>query len=237
MAEQLSESQKAEPANDHTLDEYWRFANAVVRSGMAPKGMQQPDSVLVAIQMGAEVGLTPMAALQNIAVINGRPSVWGDAMLAICRSSGVFDEAAFEETIEERDGKIIASCTVRRLPNGKPVTRTFSMDDAKQAGLAGKPGPWQQYPKRMLQMRARSWALRDTFPDILRGLNCAEEIIDIEPEQQPAELKDVAKKMTPAAAAERPAPAEAVADEHPAEAKSSDGTLFDAPKGKTRKAK
>jgi len=220
--------------------------------------------VLVAIQMGAEVGLTPMAALQNIAVINGRPSVWGDAMLAICRSSGVFDEAAFEETIEERDGKIIASCTVRRLPNGKPVTRTFSMDDAKQAGLAGKPGPWQQYPKRMLQMRARSWALRDTFPDILRGLHCAEEVIDIEAEQrtaepaqgsradqlaerlkeQPstdvlmaAELKDVAQKMTPAAAAERPAPAEAVADEQPAEAKASDGTLFDAPKAKTRKAK
>jgi len=202
MAEQLSESQKVEPANDQaqlpakieagkrglelrTLDEYWRFATAVARSGMAPKGMERPESVLVAIQMGAEVGLTPMAALQNIAVINGRPSVWGDAMLAICRSSGVFDEAAFEETIEERDGKIIASCTVRRLPNGKPVTRTFSMDDAKQAGLAGKPGPWQQYPKRMLQMRARSWALRDTFPDILRGLNCAEEIIDIEPEQQP----------------------------------------------------
>jgi len=164
MAEQLSESQKVEPANDQaqlpakieagkrglelrTLDEYWRFATAVARSGMAPKGMERPESVLVAIQMGAEVGLTPMAALQNIAVINGRPSVWGDAMLAICRSSGVFDEAAFEETIEERDGKIIASCTVRRLPNGKPVTRTFSMDDAKQAGLAGKPGPWQQYPK------------------------------------------------------------------------------------------
>jgi len=231
---------------------------------MAPKGMERPESVLVAIQMGAEVGLTPMAALQNIAVINGRPSVWGDAMLAICRSSGVFDEAAFEETIEERDGKIIASCTVRRLPNGKPVTRTFSMDDAKQAGLAGKPGPWQQYPKRMLQMRARSWALRDTFPDILRGLHCAEEVIDIEAEQrtaepaqgsradqlaerlkeQPstdvlmaAELKDVAQKMTPAAAAERPAPAEAVADEQPAEAKASDGTLFDAPKAKTRKAK
>jgi len=52
-----------------------------------------------------------------------------------------------------------------------------------------------------------------------------------------AELKDVAQKMTPATAAERPAPAEAVADEQPAEAKASDGTLFDAPKGKTRKAK
>jgi hypothetical protein len=57
------------------------------------------------------------------------------------------------------------------------------MDDAKAAGLQGKQGPWTQYPKRMRQMRARAFALRDVFPDVLRGLPVAEEVMDIPPEK------------------------------------------------------
>jgi hypothetical protein len=57
------------------------------------------------------------------------------------------------------------------------------MEDAKRAGLAGKQGPWQQYPKRMLQMRARAFALRDVFPDVLRGVYVAEEAADMPPER------------------------------------------------------
>lgn len=143
--------------------------------------MERPESILVALQMGAELGLSPMAAVQNIAVINGRPAVWGDAMLAVARASGVFDEAAFEEVVEDTGkGGLLARCTVRRAPHGKPTVRVFTMDDAKLAGLAGKSGPWQQYPRRMLQMRARSWALRDAFSDVLRGIPVAEEVMDCE---------------------------------------------------------
>src|SRR3990167_9324795 len=58
-----------------TFDEMWRFAKAVAASGFAPKDMQKPESLLVAIEMGLEVGLTPMQAIQNIAVINGRPGL------------------------------------------------------------------------------------------------------------------------------------------------------------------
>jgi hypothetical protein len=165
------------------LEDYWRFSQYVAESGLAPKGMEKPASILVALQMGAELGLTPMASLQNIAVINGRPAVWGDSMLAVCRASGVFDEDVFEETIVNEGDKTVARCTVRRLPNGKPVVREFSMGDAKLAGLQGKAGPWTQYPKRMLQMRARSWALRDTFTDALKGVISREEAIDIQQEK------------------------------------------------------
>lgn len=181
------------------LEDYWRFSQYVAESGLAPKGMEKPASILVALQMGAELGLTPMASLQNIAVINGRPSVWGDSMLAVCRASGVFDEDIFEEKIVTKDGIITATCTVRRLPNGKPVTREFSMNDAKSAGLVGKAGPWTQYPKRMLQMRARSWALRDTFTDALKGVMETEEAMDaprdrvIDSTAKPAGLKDEAE--------------------------------------------
>ena len=58
------------------------------------------------------------------------------------------------------------------------VTRTFSAEDAKRAGLAGKSGPWTQYPDRMMQLRARAFALRDTFADKLRGINVREEVQD-----------------------------------------------------------
>ncbi len=177
-----------------SLDEAWRFATAVVQSGLAPKGMQTPQAVLIAIQMGAELGLPPMASLQNIAVINGRPSVWGDAMLAVCRSSGLFDESQFDEHVEESKAGLVATCTVRRLPNGKPIVRTFGMKDAERAGLSGKSGPWTQYPRRMLQLRARSWALRDAFADLLRGCLTAEEVRDI-PRDPVAAHVDQAKQL------------------------------------------
>lgn len=84
------------------IDELFRFAQAVAGSALAPKDfVGKPESVVVAIQMGFEVGLPPMSALQNIAVINGRPSIWGDAQLAIVRSvreNGIRELEAFEET-------------------------------------------------------------------------------------------------------------------------------------------
>lgn len=166
-----------------TLDDMWRFATCVAKSGLAPKGVETAEAIVVAVQMGAEIGLTPMASLQNIAVINGRPSLWGDAMLAVCRSSGVFDESQFEEVVTDKG----ASCTVCRI-GGKPITRTFSADDAKKAGLLGKAGPWSSYPQRMLQMRARSFALRDGFGDFLRGIRSTEEERDgVYIEHQPAQ--------------------------------------------------
>ena len=185
-----------------TFEDMWRFAVAVSKSGMAPKGMETAEACFVALQMGAELGLTPMASLQNIAVINGRPSVWGDGMLAVCRSQGIFDEAAFVETLTGAGDELTACCTVRRLPRGNAVTREFSVAKAKKAGLWGKSGPWTQYPERMLQMRARSFALRDTFTDVLRGFKCAEEMyetINVEsaPATNPAQdLTALAERLT-----------------------------------------
>ena len=141
------------------------------------------------MQLGAELGLGPMTAIQNIAVINGRPTVWGDVMLGLCMSSGLFDEEAFfEEMTGNTDSDDWeASCDCRRLGKSKLVTQTFSVRDAKRAGLWDKKGPWQQYPERMLQMRARSWALRDAFPDVLKGVYSAEEARDIVVDAVPSE--------------------------------------------------
>jgi hypothetical protein len=125
--------------------------------------------------------------MQNIAVINGRPSLWGDALLALCKASPVC-----EYILEECDGQV-AVCTAKRRGDPAPVVREFSMEDAKRAGLAGKQGPWTQYPKRMLQMRARGYCLRDAFPDVLKGMAVAEEEQD-----KPREVTGTAETSGPA---------------------------------------
>ena len=168
-----------------SFEDYWRFAQVLSASGLAPKGMENPNSILIALQMGAELGLPPMASVQNIAVINGRPSVWGDAMLAVCRASGLFDEEAFYEQVDGAGDKMSARVIVRRLPRGRAIEQEFSVEDAKRAGLWGKSGPWTQYPKRMLALRARSFALRNAFADVLRGFHVAEEVEDFVIDETP----------------------------------------------------
>lgn len=166
-----------------TLGEMMDFARSVQNSGLAPKSFTTPEAILVAMQHGMELGLPPMQALQSIAVINGRPCVWGDGAAALVRSHPEFSDMI--ETMEKgaTEESQLARCEILR--KGKqPVIRTFSIKDAKRANLWGKGGPWTQYPGRMLQMRARSWAMRDAFPDALRGMQVAEEVRDIEPPKQ-----------------------------------------------------
>lgn len=160
-----------------TMSEAIQFSEMLAASSMVPKAYQgKPQDILVCVQWGYEVGLAPMQALQNIAVINGKPSVYGDAALALVQASPVCESV--EETIEdEGTANPVAVCIAKRL-NRPPVISRFSVEDAKRAGLWGKQGPWQAYPKRMLQMRARGFALRDAFPDVLRGLITAEEAQD-----------------------------------------------------------
>lgn len=169
------------------LQEAMNLAEILAGSDIVPKDYQRkPGNILVAMQWGAEIGLKPLQALQNIACINGRPSIWGDAMLALVRGSGLLEYITEEVS---QDGQV-ATCTVKRKGEDE-ITSTFTMDDAKKAGLANKQGPWSQYPKRMLKLRARAYALRDVFPDVIKGMAIAEEEQD-----KPAEPKDVTPTPT-----------------------------------------
>lgn len=158
-----------------TMGAMYQFAQYALSSGLAPKHFGSPEAVMIAMQTGMEVGLSPMQAIQSIAVINGRPSMWGDACLAVCMGRPDFEDCI--ETWEGQGDKRAATCQVIRKGR-HPVVRTFSMADADRAGLAKKAGPWTQYPDRMLQMRARGFALRDAFPDALKGIGIGEEVRD-----------------------------------------------------------
>jgi hypothetical protein len=174
-----------------TLDEGWRLAQMMAKSDLVPKSFRgHPEDVLVAIQLGTEIGFAPMQALQSIAVINGRPSVWGDGFLALIMGSALYRD---HDEYYEVDGARVegltadalkkdttaAVCTFWRRGKPEPVTRRFTVGQAKKAQLFDKRDtPWITYPDRMLLMRARSWAGRDCFPDLLRGIRTAEEALD-----------------------------------------------------------
>jgi hypothetical protein len=172
---------KIAPVIPQTIDECYRLATLVCKSGMAPKDYKDnPEAACVTIMHGMEVGVPPMAALQGISNINGRPCIWGDLALALVRSSGLME--SIEETIDGTGDNMVATCKTKRKGDPTVVVRTFSVADAKKAGLWTKTNtPWITYPQRMLQMRARAWCIRDAYTDVLKGLHIREEIEDIEP--------------------------------------------------------
>jgi hypothetical protein len=170
-------TQRASGLALQSFDDAFRFSKMVAASEFAPKDFKnKPESCLLAIQHGSEVGLSPMQSLQSIAVINGRPSIWGDAALALVQACPVCEYV--REYLEGEGDNLTAVCEAKRQGYPAPTTVRFSVADAKKASLWGKTGPWTQYPSRMLQLRARGFALRNAFADALRGLVTAEEAQD-----------------------------------------------------------
>ena len=165
------------------MEDAEKFAEKLARSQFIPQAFRGNSAdVLAAVTLGQMVGLNPMQALWGIAVINGRPCIWGDAALAIVRSHPDFED--IQETIEKssgEEGAAKAICTIKRRGQS-PVARSFSMAQAQRAGLSTKKGPWTDYPARMLQMRARGFAMRDAFADALTGMMLREEAEDAPPE-------------------------------------------------------
>lgn len=176
-----------------TFEQALQFSDYLADSDMVPKDFKgKPGNCLIAMQWGAEIGLKPLQAMQNLAIINGRPSLWGDAVIALVRASPLC-----EYVIEEDDGHT-ATCRTKRRGAPHEQVEKFSVDDAKQAGLLGKQGPWTQYPKRMRKMRARAFLLRDVYADVLRGLPIAEELMDMPPTERYMGPAEVVAPATPA---------------------------------------
>lgn len=186
-----------------TIQEALDFSAYLAKSDLIPRDYQnKPHNILVAVQYGMELGLPPMQALQGIAVINGRPSMWGDAVLAVVMSHPAYEwhTEVVEGEGEERTGVF----TIKRRGQDVHVAR-FSVADARKAALWGKSGPWTQHAERMLKLRARGFALRDKFPDALKGIISREEAEDYPVNVNDARHAVIAAQPAPAASAEEPA--------------------------------
>lgn len=187
------------PANS---EELFRLAEGFIRSGLLPKQFETVTAVVTGMQYAKELGLKPLTALRQIAVIHGTPSIWGDLPLSLCYASGKLE--AIDEFYVDKQGKriafeegnilaekVAAVCRIKRKGEDWHET-SFSLTDAQAAGLINraKPGtPWVCYPSRMLRYRARSQAIKDKFPDCLNGIAIAEYDHHVIPAQEPIEVK------------------------------------------------
>jgi hypothetical protein len=154
-----------------TKNEAFKLAESFCKSAFCPAAYRgKPADVYLAMAYGSQIGLNPLLAVQNIAVVNGKPSVYGDALTAIAQ--GHHETESYEDGYKD-DGT--AYCKITR--KGRTIYREFSVEMAKRAGLWGR-NTWAQYPERMLLWRARGWAIRDAFADVLMGLWSVEEATD-----------------------------------------------------------
>jgi hypothetical protein len=181
---ELAAGSHVAPIIPRNIDEVARIANAVIVAGLAPNSYEgnsekeTASKIMIGIMKGAEIGLAPLTALANIAIINGRASLWGDGAVALIQASGKVSK--WEETYEGKEGgdDYTAICKIWRVGQELPYIGKFAWADAKRAKLVTK-GPWIAYGPRMLMWRARSYAMRTGFADCLSGLGIAEEVQDL----------------------------------------------------------
>lgn len=158
------------------IEQAYRAALMFSKSTLVAKiFIGQPENILVAMMWGRELGLSPMASLTGIAVVNGTPSLWGDAIPGLVYSSGLLVD--HQETWEGEGPTRVAICRVIRKGQSEWHEQRFGYEDAKRAGLLSK-DTYKSYPDRMYMNRARAFAFRTKFADVLRGLPIAEELQD-----------------------------------------------------------
>lgn len=209
----------------NTLDELSALAEKLFKGGMRPAWADRPECLVAAILAGGEIGLGPIQSINNIMIVGGKATVWGDTALALCRASGLL--TSIDEGVKGEGDTRRGWCELVREKEN-PVKREFTVAEAKAAKLWEKKGPWQQYPDRMLTNRARSLAIRFAFPDLLSGLSIAGEQQE---EVEAAEFTVTQVKETsqaghpPASPTTPPAPAGTPALPAPSEVQSAIATL------------
>ncbi len=157
-----------------TFAEELKWAEMVSSSNLCPPAYRgKPADIVVAKQMGMELGFTPHQSLLSVCIVNGKASLPVETMLSLCLKSGLLEDIREWSDAE----RLTCYCEVKRK-GMSAATFSFSKRDAEQAKLWGKAGPWVTYPERMLLNRARGFALRDRFPDVLKGFISVEEARD-----------------------------------------------------------
>jgi hypothetical protein len=185
-------------------------ADRIAKSSIIPSAFRgKPADVFVALEWGQELGLQPMAALQNIYVVNGRPTLSSQSMAGLVKCRADYMGMELEAS------PVKAICTIKRkLQSGATETHTgeFTIEKARGAGLSEKDN-WKQYPQQMLEARAVAFALRKAYPDILMGVYTKEEMEDVTPFRDITTDPDTSVKFGPIEPDYTPPPAVAELDE------------------------
>ncbi|KQC02932.1 MAG: hypothetical protein APR54_09855 [Candidatus Cloacimonas sp. SDB] len=164
-----------------SFQEKLSMASVFIKSNLMPRGYDTPEKVVIALEMGHELGLPPLVAIMNIAIINGTPTLKADMMVALALRSGKIEDIKIQYSGKENmnDNQFKCKVTIRRRGVETPFKASFSRQDAKVAGLDYKDN-WKKYERRMLKHRAMAFCIRDALPEIFAGVYLPEELEGIE---------------------------------------------------------
>lgn len=140
------------------------LAERLAKSTLLPDALKnKPQDVMFQIMTGAELGLGPIASIRGIFVIQGKPVLSADTMMALVLGSGLCDYFVQTEASA-------TSVTFETKRKSAPIVQrvTWTWEDAKRAGLNTK-DPWRLYPKQMLASRAKAELARLAYADLLAG--------------------------------------------------------------------
>lgn len=182
-----NEIQKAVEEQNDVISLQKRQLAALVEGGFIPKGCSKEEA-FARVVAGASMGMKPIQAINGIAMINGKPTLHSDSIPCTVMASGLVNGMKYKFTGE---GETLA-CTfyVRRKGIEEYQEWTYSMEDAKKAGLLSNP-VWQKHTKKMLFNRARTWCFRNTFPDVIGNVYTPEEIEDVDFEEIKKDQKPI----------------------------------------------
>ena len=174
------------------MDAAHKLATVLCNTQMVPQTFRgKPDDGAAAILYGAELGLKPQQALQQVFVIHGQPAIYARTMVALLKGKGY----KFK-TVESSD----ESVTVRGVaPSGEQESSTWTIDRAKKAGYTSNKR-YQTDPQAMLYAKAASEVSRRLAPNVLLGIKYAAEDLELEPVKMNATRQDVAAQAVSAPA-------------------------------------
>lgn len=172
-------------------EEAIQLARDIHAGQAAPKSFTTVQQVYLGVLKGLGLRLEPVTALAGMMVVNNRVTLWGDLAWALVLSSGLVEwykeealgEEPTDDVLKQWPSEFGYRITLKRRGQDNPYVGTFRVRDAVRAKLwmNTSKAPWMEHPLRMLKMRARAFAMRDGFADVLSGMMIAEEAMDEPP--------------------------------------------------------
>ena len=180
-------------SSSDTFQLAFQMAKGLSQSTLVPQQFQNnPANCLIALEQSNRLNISPMAVMQNLYIVQGKPSFSSSFIIGLINASGKYDmELQFDE--EEKDGKPYA-CTCWTEKDGRKVTGIkITMDMAEKEGWSKKNGSkWLTIPQVMLRYRAASFFARMNCPELSIGLYSKEELDDFTPvKQNKASLNEI----------------------------------------------
>ena len=190
------------------VDSMFRFAKCYLQSNLAPTSFKNEQQLVIAWAKAAELGLSPLQAVEGMSIINNRVGIMGDLALAMVEASGLLEQKRVEYS-GEGDSLV---CTVTLQRRGREAQiYSFSVKEARAAGIYDRSPTWRNYPRRMVYYRALGFGLRDEFADVLKGTKTVEELMDYPAQEESQRVRrqpKVVQRVPEEKKADVPAPIE-----------------------------